>query len=870
MKTFLFCIACILCIACISGIAQAQVMDDFSDGNFTNTPAWIGDTAQFEINTTHQLHLRSAGIDTSMLATRNIRGKNTEWRFWMKLSFNTSSNNYARIFLCADTFDFLSPVNGFFLQAGGGDDSICIIKQRGEAVEKVFCFKSYRTFHSTNTVRFKITRDDTGQWEALIDTTGGCNYISDGRFYDDSFQSSRWFGLLCRYTSSNATKFYFDDFYIGPIIHDSLPPVVISQDVITGKTIRLTFSEALQKEDAENPFNYQVFSTGAGPDSALQDVHQPGVIILYLHEPLAEGVTDSLYIQNIPDLSGNRLPDTIVSICFYQPKAWDILIHEIMADPDPPVKLPEGEFVELYNRTQFPINMQNWTFKYGNSMKVFPALTIKPKGYLLIVKDSAYLNFANCAVLFTSSSSLSNEGTTLTIKDAHQHVIHSVTYSPDWFDGSYKEDGGWSLEMADELNPCGCGSNWSASKDGMGGTPGRTNSVCKSNPDVKAPFTGRAVVSDTSLLRVYFSESMDSASLLPVAGWEISQPDGVAHPVEVTPVPPDFTSAMLAFDAIFNRGITYVLRLSGNQKDCAGNPFDFSRNIRFAIPDSARVHDVVINEILSNPASGGARFVELYNRSEKVIDLQSFVLSNSDTAAGFLPNAKPLTSEGYLLFPGDYIVFTSSPEDLWNRFQPAFPEAITVMNGFPVFDDDTGTVILARKDNLAIIDRMQYDQDMHYPLLATREGVSLERSNPDMPSEDRFNWHSAAETAGFATPAFQNSHRIVPDKTDLEIIIEPDIFSPDNDGYNDLLNIIIRDDVPDYAVNIAVYDARGRLVRQLVNNVLSGSEGVFVWDGMTTNRSKASLGFYVILIELTKPDGTVRKIKKTTILGGKL
>jgi hypothetical protein len=868
MKTLHSCIVCIVCISCI---ARAQVKDDFSDGNFTDNPVWTGDTAHFEINSSGQLHLRSAGSDTSVVFTRSSHVKNTEWSFWMKLSFNTSSNNHARIYLIADTCRLLSIINGCFLQAGGGDDSMSIMKQTGLITSKLYSVKSYKTLHSTNTLRFKIRRDDPGNWEVMVDTTGGSNYISDGTFFlDDSFTTARWFGLMCRYTSSNATKCYFDDFYVGPIQYDTTPPGIISQEVTTARALNIVFSEPVQKQSAENIENYQLMSHNVRPDSVIQDGNQPEKVSIFLHDSLEQGTIDSLRVRNILDLPGNRLSDTLVQICYYQPKACDILIHEILADPDPPVGLPDGEFVEMYNRSMFPINLQDWTFKFGSYLKVFPSLTLPSKGYLVIARDSAYVNFARCALLFTSSSSLSNEGTALILEDSKHHVIHSVTYSPDWYRGSFKEDGGWSLEMIDSSNPCGCRDNWGPSKDASGGTPGRSNSICKDNPDDHSPGLLRAVISDSSRVEVTFSEAMDSISLLSRSGWTISHPDRVAHPDRVVPVPPGFNSANLLFSEPFERGVIYTVNVSGKMKDCSGNLCDTTHSIRFAIPDSITVHDVVVNEILSNPASGGFRFVELYNRSEKVIDLQTLVLGNRDTVAGFLPNVTPLTANGYLLFPGDYIALTSSPEDICERYRPVFPEAIAGMNGFPVFGDDTGTVILARKDNLAIIDKMQYNPGMHYPLLATSEGVSLERTNPDIPAEDQNNWHSAAQTAGFATPGSRNSHWSVPEETSREIMIQPAIFSPDNDGLDDLLIVTIQEHDPDYAANIEVYDSRGRLVRQLANNVLLGNEGIFIWDGMTVERKKASLGFYVLLIELTRPDGTVKRTKKTAILGGKL
>jgi len=871
MKTVYLFTVCFIFVFCT---AIGQVKDDFSDGNFTENPIWTGDIMQFEVNAAKQLQLHSTGTDTSVLVTHNARITNTEWSFWIKLAFNTSSNNFARIYLTSDTAVLQAELNGYFLQVGGVDDSISVVRQTGTKKDKIFSFKSYKTVHSTNTLRVKIIRNEEGWWDTMIDTTGGYNYFSEGSFFDDTFLSSQWFRVLCRYTSSNATKIIFDDFYIGPVIHDTIPPKIISQEMPSANTVRLSFSESILREDAEDSSNYLMVATGARPDSARLDLHNPALLNLFFQEPLAEGVFDSLRIQDIRDLSANRLFDTTIQLCFYRAKPNDILIHEIMADPDPPVDLPNVEYIELFNRTSIPINLKGWKIAYGNYSKVFQSMILPPKSYLLIVKDSVYLNYAACAVLFTSSSSLSNEGTTLVLKDSLNHVIHSVSYSPDWYQGSFKEEGGWSLEMLDPLNPCGCRENWNASTDASGGTPGRANSISGSNPDVKNPNPVKAIISDTSILTVYFSEAMDSSSLQSVRDWSISpfkdRPAEEVNPEKVVPVSPDFSSIKLLLNKAFERGVTYYLHITGGQKDCSGNRSDSTTTLRFAIPDTASCHDIVINEILSDPATGGARFVELYNRSEKIIDMRSLVLSDSDTTGGMLPNSTPLMTSGYLLFPGDYIALTSNPADICERYRSESPENIVGMTGFPVFGDDTGTVILARKDNQVIIDKMQYDPDMHYPLLATREGVSLERTNPDLSSDDISNWHSAAETVGFATPGYPNSHRPTFSSTDQEISMEPEIFSPDNDGRDDLLNIIIREIEPDCSVNIRVFDFQGRLIRQLANNILSGSEGVFVWDGMTVSRNKAPIGYYVLLIEITRPDGTIRKIKKTAILAAKL
>ena len=823
----------------------------------------------FEVNQAGQLHLRATGSDTSVLFTAAGEFPETEWRFWMKLSFNTSSNNFARVYLASDTHDLNHAVNGWFLQAGGAGDSLYLIKQTGLVQEKAYNFHLYRTNHSTNTLRCKISRDPAGNWEFMIDTTGGFNYLRDGGFTDNSVFPARWFGFYCRYTSSNAAKFYFDDVYTGPVVHDTTPPAVLSQEVISESEIRIGFSETVERKSAENRENYQLGPTGRNPDSIAMDLQQP-VVSLFFHEPLPEGVFYGLNIRDVADNTGNRIRDTVVTVCWYRAKAFDIVINEIMADPDPPVGLPAGEYVELYNKTNFPVNLRDWHFSYSSSTKVFPPAVIAPGGYLLIVKDSVWMAYASCVFLFTSSSSLSNEGTQLVLRDRWNRVIHAVSYSPAWYQGSFKGEGGWSLEMEDPLNPCGCGENWVPSLDISGGTPGRANSTRKSNADAESPFPIRAMISDSLTVELFFSEKMDSTTMLSPSDWEISSGEGSAPPVRITPVAPDFISARLSCTGAFARGVTYRLKISGEIKDCAGNPCDTGRSVRFAIADTVAEHDIVINEILSNPASGGARFVELFNRSSRIIDLQNLVLANRDTAAGLISGAAPLFASGFILFPGDYLALTSDPADICGRYHPAAPGNVLLMQQFPVFGDDTGTVILARKDNSGIIDRMKYDAGMHYPLLATMEGVSLERTCADMSSDDRNNWHSAAETAWFATPGYINSHSVASSEGDREVTIEPAVFSPDNDGYQDLLAVIIHEKDPDCTVNIRIYDSRGRLVCLLVNNVLTGSEGVFSWDGMTSGRAKAPIGFYVLLIEITNPGGTVKRYKKTAVLAGRL
>ena len=57
----------------LSGQLTAQVVDNFSDGNFTNNPTWSGTTADFIVNSSQQLQLNNTVAATSYLTTPTTR-----------------------------------------------------------------------------------------------------------------------------------------------------------------------------------------------------------------------------------------------------------------------------------------------------------------------------------------------------------------------------------------------------------------------------------------------------------------------------------------------------------------------------------------------------------------------------------------------------------------------------------------------------------------------------------------------------------------------------------------------------------------------------------------------------------------------------
>jgi len=169
-----------------------------------------------------------------------------------------------------------------------------------------------------------------------------------------------------------------------------------------------------------------------------------------------------------------------------------------------------------------------------------------------------------------------------------------------------------------------------------------------------------------------------------------------------------------------------------------------------------------------------------------------------------------------------------------------------------------------------VLDDFSYNEDMHFSLLVTTEGVSLERISVDQPTNEDSNWHSAAQTVGFATPGYKNSQFL--DKSDLteEITVSPEIFSPDNDGKDDLLEISYKFGQPGFVATITIFDAKGRTACKLVQNELLGSSGSFMWDGTEDNGQLALKGVYLVYIQVFNLNGNLKEYKKTCVLAGYL
>ncbi|NQY09287.1 MAG: lamin tail domain-containing protein [Flavobacteriales bacterium] len=280
--------------------------------------------------------------------------------------------------------------------------------------------------------------------------------------------------------------------------------------------------------------------------------------------------------------------------------------------------------------------------------------------------------------------------------------------------------------------------------------------------------------------------------------------------------------------------------------------------------EQANQHDLIINEVLSDPLPFGVDFIEVYNNSDKTVNLKNWQLANLDNYDGNISNHKIICDDNCIVYPEEYIVLTKDSSNIQFEYPASDRMRFIQMEILPTYSNAAGTVVLLNDSNL-VIDSMSYHEDMQFALLGSGEGVSLERLHFDRPSSEITNWHSAAEKVGFATPGYQNSQfNLV--SSDLEIAIIPESFSPNNDGFDDVVNINYNFRKAGFVGNISLYDSYGRKIKQLVNNELLSMSGTFSWDGINENNTLSFPGIYIVYFEAFHLDGEVEKFKEVCVL----
>lgn len=224
--------------------AMAQV-DDFSDGNFTDSPSWTGSQSSYTVladapvpNGTvsgRDNYLASLPTAPGRTALVTASAQTSAWKFSLaSTNFNPAATNSFGVILMSD-----QPVSGdvdaadfrgYMLRIGanGSNDSLELWRKDGAAAPvRIGGFPASPNFGTgalRNGLNLRITRSAEGLFEVFYST--GFSFASEpltsaGTLTDTTHSSSAYFGVYTRFDNPGATRrLYLDNvdlsFSAGP------------------------------------------------------------------------------------------------------------------------------------------------------------------------------------------------------------------------------------------------------------------------------------------------------------------------------------------------------------------------------------------------------------------------------------------------------------------------------------------------------------------------------------------------------------------------------------------------------------------------------------------------------------------------------
>jgi len=846
----------ILLFVCVSN-AFGQINDDFSGNTFNASGLWSGNLDNFTRNSAGQGQLNAPSAGSSYFSTPVTWQDSTEFSFYVKMNFAPSSSNRLSIYLQNEQSD-LTTGNGLFMSIGvdGSDDGVKLLfGSQSASIPLVEAGNGQFADVVDGTFKGFVTQSHlTIEFQKADLTT--VSIYNGARPDDFKIGEAGHFGFWMIYTATRKDQFYFDNIHIQKLQPDTQGPVVTGLSATGLNSVTFTLNESANQIDLNNISNYEL-KNGAGEIINISDIEISGQnIIITTQQPLNIN-PNSIKISNLKDLIGNVMVTQTIEFSYLTYESallYDILINELLPDPSPQIGLPNGEFIELYNNSNKTLQLSQYKILKSSTIYNFPKYNFLPGSYVILVPNSElglWSSYANVIGL-TSFPTLNNDGVALILQDSAQNTIHSISYNLSSYRDETKKDGGWSLEHTIKEGICDGTDVWKASNDVSGGTPGRqnTNTEVSSSPlsvlNVTLMNDQTLEVCLSKTINFEDSDSKEAFKVVNTPGFIILYANALTSCV------------IIQFDEPLQDGVWYEISIGSQLSNCIDILVPIDTIIGFGKGFAKPMQgEVLVNEILFNPATGGYDYVEFYNISDKTFDLQGLAIVNSVGA-----KTAAITKTSFIRSK-EYIVFCQSKTWLESNYKVLNPGNVIEMT-LPSFNDDEGNVTLWNGD--VMVDSFTYSDKMHSVFLSDDEGTSLERVSESISATEDSNWQSAASDIGGGTPTYRNSQARDLTPTDKILTKKEDHFSPNGDGFLDQFLVQYHLDKPGYILRWRVFDAKGRSVKTDNPGLLSGVDGFISWDGSTDDNTRALAGIYVIEFQFTHEDGSNKKEKISSVL----
>lgn len=839
---------------------HAQFSDSFNDGELNNNPKWIYNAGDFEISSGRLKTLNANGGAVKYGISSLANYDSAEIYIWeFQYGINPSSANYTEFWIAADTFVERAR-NGYFIRAGNTKDEISLYKMVNGVGTEIISGADGE-LNKTNSY-YRVWLERKGDSVSLYRKDLTTNTTArEGTVYEKDLKGGKYAGIHVIQNGTTAIgKHFFDNIYIGNTIKDTARPSMVFAGFLYPNKITVTFNEPV-KNILPAQFSLSVNGVLQGnPASVTPDINAPEKCILQFSQNLKTNANCLLNNQGTADISENvSLLNSKSFVSLFADTAGlnDLIFTEIMATPAPTAGfLQEEEYVELYNRSGKWISLKNYNLSDKSSKVALPDSVIAPYSYFTISKNTVLkLGSLGGWVGVSTLPSLNKDGDFLTLFNHRNEKICAVDYTSSWHSDALKSKGGWSLERIDTAYYCIDDNNWS-SNQGSGGTPGQPNSIAGS---ITAPetFLSHVYVPQPDVTQLHFSAPVDSASAFIPTHYTLESSG--ENPLSVVSVSQNNKVVSLKWLNNFSTNKIEQITIR-NLKSCGAAIFP-RETIRFGRPDTAKENSgIFINEILFDPVADGFDYLEIYNAGKGIADLKDVALAGiNDTGA--ITTVSAYMKERILL-PGEYLAVSESPSQIRKQYPRHDKKALYLLTDMPTMSNDKGNVKLISRLGKTL-DSFAYDDGFHSPVIGKKDGVALEKTQPDAPSDRKQYWTSATSSVGYGTPGLPNSqlNTFITD-TRKHFLLLTETITPNNDGDNDLLKIQCNLPEPGYWLTMHIFNENGFPVASPFQNFSVDSEAIIQWDGNMNGRVIPA-GNYIIKLEAFREDGSTARGKLT-------
>lgn len=527
-----------------------------------------------------------------------------------------------------------------------------------------------------------------------------------------------------------------------------------------------------------------------------------------------------------------------------------LVLNEIMFDP------PEGqpEWVEIFNPRDGPVALCGWFLEdeAGGRGVIADSVVIPARSFRVLAADAALrvqFNLPDSVVIVARNfPALNQTGETVRLRDLNGNVIDALIYESAWGESKRSLEKVW-FERENER------SNWQPSRAPRGATPAAFNSVSPREYDLEVsglsynptkPKFGQDVRLEARIVNrgrralasfavFFYYDQNATQAWVPLGEVRVEQALASEDSILVAlawPQPPSGKSQIMA-EVRANDDIL----MENNRKTTI-------------LPVGYAARSVVINEIYYDARSNEVEWFEVYNRSANAVNLSQWLWLDTEASAPLF-----LADSAFSLAPRQFAVISPRGEIL--QLERGALHLQTTK--WPTLNNDEESIRLF-DFNGGFQDSVRFNSDW-----GGEHGVSLERINPNLASQDSSNWSTCVASFG-ATPGRVNSvfTEVLPSVASISVAPNP--FSPDDDGRDDFVVFQLNVPVTTALVHLKIYDLRGRLIRHLLNSRAIASHAEVIWNGRDEQGESVATGLYIVYLQALRAEQGVLLSLKTTVV----